>query len=380
MIAFAFSLAACDRGNHADPASHAVPAPIASVARALGVDAADLEPGNPRDPPAPSGDLKAELDTFANIDACVKDHARMDALVGDALEAIGYDTFLRDACRVLDAAAARDTTRCRAIDASALRARCEATVAEIAGTPDACPWEITSRPTRGRAPACLAIASRDDRLCAGAADPLTRATCEATTKHDDAPCAALPLPQDHARCARDADRWRRATPADESGPEALVASGALQVDGLVAGKRLDVDLAPALARGVVLVERIDGVRFTVGPLTDAGPGFVASSPHVRATLALELLVPAGAKDARVERAELLAPGKPPLATPTAHSTLKAKLDKLERRRGGVVTLQIDGVLGDATATSRLHAELTTFVRDIVQAKDLLAADANAGMR
>jgi hypothetical protein len=49
-------------------------------------------------------------------------------------------------------------------------------------------------------------------------------------------------------------------------------------------------------------------------------------------------------------------------------------------RGGAVVLQIDGGLEDASATSRLHGALTTFVRDVVQAKDLLAADANAGMR
>jgi hypothetical protein len=101
------------------------------VERLLHVDAGDLEPA--LDPPAPPGDLKTELDEFTTVDACVQQRARLDPLVGDALDAIGYDTFLRDACRMLDAAKAQDDRRCEAIDASILRERCKATVAEIIG-------------------------------------------------------------------------------------------------------------------------------------------------------------------------------------------------------------------------------------------------------
>src|ERR1019366_5592349 len=43
-------------------------------------------------PPAPAGDLKAEIARFTTLDACVNERARVDPIVGDALEAIGYDT------------------------------------------------------------------------------------------------------------------------------------------------------------------------------------------------------------------------------------------------------------------------------------------------
>jgi hypothetical protein len=389
----ASALGGCDDDRRRAPAPGDVPpapaAPVASVARVLGVDAAELEPTV--DPPAPAGDLKAELDAFTTVDACVTSHARVDPLVGDALEAIGYDTFLRDACRMLDAAKARDAKRCEAIDASSLRGRCEATVAQIAGTPDACPWELPTRRALGRDAACVAIAARDPRLCAGEGDSAARATCEATLRHDTAPCKNLPLRADQARCARDAERWRTATPAVDTKSEPLPApAGRLRVEGGDAGAPIEADLAVDLAHGVVLVEQRDGVRLVVGPLTESGVGFVAPSPQHRASLALELFVMGGggssahgahahagegtakegAPPARIERAELLLPGHLALATPASSSTLVAKVNELERARGGAVSFTVDGTIGSAEATWRVHAEATTFVRDVVTAAAL----------
>ncbi|HEX3772045.1 MAG TPA: hypothetical protein VHV30_14315, partial [Polyangiaceae bacterium] len=120
-----------------------------ALARALGLDGGLDDSLDPVDPPAPAGDLKAEIAHFTSVDACVVERARVDPLVGDALEAIGYDTFLRDACRVVDAAKANDPGRCAGIEASSLEARCRATVAQTGGRPDACPWESPSRPDRG---------------------------------------------------------------------------------------------------------------------------------------------------------------------------------------------------------------------------------------
>jgi hypothetical protein len=380
-------LAGCDgdHGHGAPPAStEPPPAPVASIAHALGLDAGELEPSV--DPPAPAGDLKAELDAFTTVDACAQQHARVDPLVGDALEAIGYDTFLRDACRMIDAAKARDPKRCQAIDASMLRGRCEATVAEFAGDPDACPWVLPTRRTLGRDAACVAIASRDARLCAGVGDSGTRATCEAIVRHDAAPCAKLPLRADQARCARDAERWRTATPPAEASAEAMAApAGKLHVEGGDAGAPVDVDLGPDLAHGVVLVEQRDGARVVVGPLDDAGVGFVAATPQRRASLALELFAPTAGKDTRIERARLLVPGHLPLATPAASSTLRVKVTKLEHARGGGVTLTVDGDLGSPEATWHVHAEGSTFVRDVVKAAALYDAalprfGIDAGMR
>src|SRR5262249_57692027 len=90
----------------------------ARVAEKLAIDAAVTEP---IDPPPQAGDLRGELDAFTTIDACVNQHAALDPLVGDAIRAIGYDTLLRDACRMLDAAKRDDPKPCDAIDPSPLR-------------------------------------------------------------------------------------------------------------------------------------------------------------------------------------------------------------------------------------------------------------------
>ncbi len=161
LVLTSLALAGCNRADEGRHGYEAEPVPVASVAKALGVDAASLEVAV--DPPAAAGDLQAEIQGFGGIDACVEQKAHLDPLLGDALEAIGYDTFVRDACRVLDAAKAGDPARCDAIDASSLRRQCVSTVAVSKGDADACPWNIPSRPEDGRDTWCLAMAARDPR-------------------------------------------------------------------------------------------------------------------------------------------------------------------------------------------------------------------------
>ena len=364
------------------------------MAKLLGIDAGELEA--PVDPPAPAGDLKTEIDRFTSVDACALERSRLDPLLGDALEAIGYDTFVRDACRVIDAAKAKDASRCKAIDASSLEARCRATVAEVAATPDACPWESVTLPARGREPACLAVASRDARLCAAVADPIERATCQAKLARDDRLCVGLHARTAMSRCIRDADRWRGVLASAGAGWSApdppLAVAGRLHADPIdplnpIDGKdgkdrtqgarALDIDLAPDMAQGVTLVQHRDGVRLVLGPLSETGLDFVAASPHVGGSLALELLATAGAQgkapSVRIERAELVVPGRPAVSTPGAQSTLKVTLDKLDAARASPVTVVVEGDIGAAGSSWRLHAELTTFVRDVVRATDLYGA-------
>ncbi len=408
--AFCFS---CDAPD-GRPGQSAAPPPLsgpgetpASMARLLGVDAGELEA--PVDPPAPPGDLKAEIDRFTTIDACALERARLDPLLGDALEAIGYDTFLRDACRMIDAAKANDPGRCAAIDASSLEARCRATVAEVAGAPDTCPWQAASRPTRGRDARCVAVASRDVRLCAAVTDPLERATCEATLGQGDGSCAKLATRAAQSRCARDAARWHNilASAGTNAGAQAgtganagagagerkqaIVVAGKLHVetsDRSNAAEVIDVDLAPDLARGVTVLEQRDGARLSLGPLTETGLDFIAPSPHVRASLALELFVVAGSHGAgptaRIERAELVVPGRSPLSTPGAQSTLVAKLDKFETGRASPFTVVVDGDISGAGSSWRVHAEATTFVRDLVRPSDIYSGSprpvTDGGMR
>ena len=388
--------AACDEPDTPgrQRAGAEAPAPIASLAGLLGVDAGELE--GRVDPPAPAGDLKAEIERFTTVDTCVEERARLDPVLGDALEAIGYDTFLRDACRVMDATKANDASRCDAIDSSALATRCRATVAEVAGNPDACPWEIADRPARGRVPRCVAVATRDPRLCAAVTDELERATCEATLAQSEASCLKLRGHGPRARCTRDAARWRTVilAGAADSGAEPLVIAGALHVTradvldaATTAAGTLDVNLTPDLERGVTLVEERDGTRLVIGPLAETGLDFIAPSPHVRASLALEVTVPSGPSmlegagarvSARIERVELLLPGRPPMTTPGAHSTLVAKVDRLVRARGGAVKVVLDGDLDAAGSSWHLHAEEATFVRDIVRSRDVYGGISRLG--
>ncbi len=336
------------------------------------MDAAELEPSV--DPAAPAGDLRSELDHFTTVDACVKERRLLDPLVGDALDAIGYDTFLRDACQVIDAAKAADPKRCQGIDASALQDHCRATVAEVGGNPDGCPWRFATQPTRGREAACVAIASRDPRLCAAESDSRARATCEAVIAGSSAGCRLLFSHQERDRCARSVERWRAVLPRPDAGrkePDGggpLVTEGTLRVEG--AGNGALADLRPALARGVVLVEQRNGVRVVVGPLTDDGPGFVVPPPQVSPTFGLEIFVPSAPISAdgapRIERAELIMPSRPALATPGVESSLSLRLEAFDVSRGGAIKIVVAGDLGGHDTGVHLRAEEATFVRDVVK--------------
>ncbi len=388
-------LHSCDDDRRPRPPAVGV-APLASVARWLQVDANALDPGV--DPPALAGDFESEVERFSTVDACVKEHAGIDPLVGDALEAIGYETFLRDACRVLDAAKAKDGRRCEAIDASSLRARCVATVAEILGAADACPWEAPDRPTRGRDPLCVAIASHDTRLCAALRTAAARASCEAMAAPDDTPCAGLTSTVEQERCARNAHRWRNAlaraatssvaTPARSGSP---VGAGELRIEVDDAGPPTEESLASELEHGVVVIEQRDGARFVIGPLSESGLGFVVPAPAERATIALQLFVrgasrgatvgagspsgatsPGRANAAIVERVELVVPGRAPLGTPLAHSALVATLDELEAVRGGAVRFSLEGAIENASGHFEVHVRGATFVRDVVKASAIYA--------
>jgi hypothetical protein len=354
------------------------------MAAVLGVDAQELE--SKADPPPPAGDLASDINAFTTIEACVESRKPMDPLLGDALDAIGYETFLRDACRVLDAAKAQDGRLCAAIDASVLRERCNATVAEVAGQPDTCPWEVAARPENGRDAACVAIALRDRRLCAGANRGAARATCEAIAAQDTAVCGRLPgrAPQD--RCVRTARRWKTTMAAPREALRPLVSAGVVAFSQVSAAEGdasvTTVDFGPDLERGVVLVKQRDGIRFTIGRPAGAGAEAIGPSPHLSASLALDLFVPSerGVTSATLERAVLLVPGRTPIAALPTRSTLQAKLENFEPARAGTLKLAVDGDMKDAESIWHVHAELTTFVRDVVRSAEILGSESDSNER
>ena len=155
-----------------------------------------LEAGvEPSPPSAPLGSLREEVEGFTSLDACAKRVASVDPLLGDALDALGYDELARDACRVLEALAKRDVNKCAPILASPLRARCETDVATLVGKPDLCPQS-----SLGRDPICLARARRDPRLCEAIA-LADKPTCKAMVTGDASACGG------DVRCERQVQRW-----------------------------------------------------------------------------------------------------------------------------------------------------------------------------
>lgn len=372
VAACAACLGACDEKKEAPSpgAAASAPAAPASVAALLGIDAGLLETA---DPPPPAGDLKAELERFVNVDTCVRERANMDPLVGDALRAIGYDTFLRDACRLLEAAKDKKRESCDRIDSSALRSRCQSWVAMIAQTPDACPFLFDGVPTRGRQVTCLAVAGKDPRLCAGEPRTAPRATCEAMTTRDDARCDAL-LAGDKPSCKREVTRWRAllAPPLDAL-PKLPVPRGKLVVKGdgdTPNPATAEADLASELARGAVVVTSRDRARVELGMIGESETTRMAPSPNRRPRLGVAVLFEPGptSRDAPkplLERLELEVPGEATLVHPSARCDCRLTTARVDKTRGGEVVVSLTGTVGSGTRSYKIDVELATFVRDVV---------------
>jgi hypothetical protein len=333
------------------------------------------------DPAPPPGDLKSEIDGFTTLDGCVKTHARLDPLVGDAIEALGYDTLLRDACSIVEAAKALDVRRCAVIEVSSLRERCVATVAEVAGKADACPWEMPGRPLRGRDPACLAIAARDARLCAAVVQASEREACVAVAAGEPAACNKLPREADRARCARAAARWRTLLTIAAPRPR-LAVTGKLHLEA--AGETpFDSDFAEELERGLVVEEQNAGLRLRVGSALGSGMDDLD-----RDKVVVELVVPPvdpaqatpPAPAVRVERLDAIVRGhRVTLVSPARATGITVKVTSLERARGSRVELSIAGVFGDGPSAANAHVELQTFVRDVVRPADVYSMPLHLGL-
>jgi len=353
------------------PAASVSPASPASVMALLGLDAGALS--ETTDPPAPPGDLKAELDHFVSVDSCVKERANIDPLVGDALRAIGYDTFLRDACRLLEAAKDHSREKCDRIDSSALRSRCQSWVAMVAQTPDTCPLQFEGIPMRGRNVMCLAVAGKDPRLCTGEPRTAVRATCEAMAMQDAARCDVL-LPNDMPSCRRELARWRTLLVPPLSGLAKLpIARGKLIVKG-EAGTAdpptTEADLASEFARGGVVVTSRERARVEVGMIGESETSRIAPSPNRRARLGIAVLFEPGAtpKDPPkpvLERLELEIPGEATLVSPSARCDCRITTARADRTRGGEIALAVQGTLSAGNRTYKIDVDLATFVRDVV---------------
>lgn len=358
---------ACDEEPRAERGA-AIPSESAATLAGL------LEGGPALDPPRPPGDLRADLDAFTTVEACAAKRASVDPLVGDALDAIGYETFLRDACRMLDAMKSEDTRKCEPIDASSLRARCRARVAMVARRPDDCPARSDAAPRLGRDPTCVAAALRSPALCVG--EPRSRrASCEALVRRDGAKCSALPR-ADKEPCEREAKRWHNVLVGEAVLASVPPSAGELELHG--AAGRADpaetrVDLALEVESGVVLTTAAREARFELGVLGFSGVASRSVGPQVRTRVALAIVLPAKG-DPYVGRLELGIPGGVTLACdgPDAGTkvgsspcALALKIEKLDRTRAGAVELSLVGRAGAPPQAFDVKLHARSFVRDVV---------------
>ncbi len=373
------SVVACDDKASKRPfgpaATDVAPPPASSgIAATLGAIGADAGPLDLVDPPAPAGDLAKELEAFVNVETCVSQRAAIDPLLADALRAIGYDTFVRDACRLLEAAKDKKRETCDRIDASSLRSRCKAWVAMLAQTPDACPLLFEGLPARGRGATCVAIAGKDPRLCLAEPRPSQRVTCDALAARSEAKCEAL-TGVDRAACVREVTRWRALLPTPLDGlPKLPEAKGKLVLAGEAGTadpKVTEVDLAPDVGRGAVMTAGLrDRLRVELGVLGESESARIAGAlnKRTRVGLVVTLDAPRGATKEvtpTLDRFELEVPGELPLVSPPGKCECRVTRAHLDKTRGGEVSVAVEGTLAGAGRTYKVSFAATTFVRDVV---------------
>lgn len=349
--------------------SDGVPTPplaASNVAAALGIDA-DLPPQP--DPSAAPGDLASDVKEFTTLDDCVASHAtKMDPLIADALLSFGYDTFVRDACRQIDAAKSQDARKCDAIVASDLADHCRATIAMIAGKPDDCPFSDSNK-ANGRVPTCIAAALRDPRFCISE-DGDRRPSCNAIVAHDPGQCDVVPK-SEIARCRRPGERLASSLPPAQSNLSALPkASSKLDLTAL-AGTQLTAPGSATLQydveKGVAISIGAIETTFSFGPSREDAAFPVEVTPSSSLRIGFEMRVTNSAKqETKIKNVVLEIPGGVRLGDAQMSAAPKIKITQLEKNRGGAVEFTIDGEIGNAPQGFAFHLEVRTFVRDIVK--------------
>ena len=327
------------------------------------VDAASLT--LPIDPPAPAGDLKSEVAGYTTLDACVSARAKtLDPLLSDTLDALGYDTFLRDSCRVLEATRAEDAGACGPIVASQLRARCADWVAIARADPAVCPLE--GAPEEGRDPLCLAVSARNEHACL-AVPRDRRPTCVALIRRDPRACAGSV----HAdACAREVARLRDLVAArdpDARPPPFTPPAVRLELHAVDGGTEPSVGNASLVAlaeRGIVTVRGKKATTVSLGDGTELGTTSYVPPARGGADVSLRLRGTEGGA-MEIEHLELSVPGAGILVVPGVSWDGKVRLDGDLSTRGAPCHLVIDGTIGVPPLAYHLLLDVQTYLRDVV---------------
>jgi len=312
------------------------------------------------DPSPRTGDLKSEVESFTTLDACVKARAPIDPLLGDAIEALGYDTLTRDSCRILQALSSRSVDACKPISSSQLRARCESQVAIVLGDPNLCPVNGGGGSLVTREPVCLARANRDERLCT-AAGIVERARCKALVLGQTGACGR------DASCVRDVERYRSLLEKPVSHPD-VPAHMRVEIaaePGTPEPNVRSFDLDDVAATGVVIGVSRGKTRLALGaPLTAAW--LPPDSPAAVPRAFFEVAVPSGgdagqALAATDVRLDLSLPRVGLFSALMANES-KVDVEQLSVAPGGRVKLAFTAVLRDVPRAFRVKLDIETFVR------------------
>ena len=359
VAALPFLALACDRQSPPKepplppkPAQPAIEARLQDDLRKLSLEAG-IEPPSP---PPPSGSLLDEIEAFDSLDACTERLASVDPLLGDALDALGYESLVRDACRLLEALATRDPKRCAPILAGPLRARCEADVATLVGNPEICPQS-----SAGRDPLCLARAHRDARYCS-ALSHAEKTSCEAIVSGNPSLC------NEDAHCRRQIARW---APFFESPVESTPFAAELFVEVENAdGSVVDFDLGDLSAKGAVVRKTKGRYEISLGT-KPVGAVVKAAEPSMPIGFFLFKL-PLHSKDVGSlpldpleARFELLVPGFGLLTSAGGQAKGAFHLTRFSPEPGGEIAFELEAKVADAGRVLPLRAKVRTFVRDLV---------------
>ena len=291
----------------------------------------------------------------------------LDPLLSDTLDALGYDTFLRDSCRLLEATQAEDAGACRSIVASQLRARCADWVAIVRVDPSACPLE--GAPEEGRDALCLAVAARNEHACL-AVPRDQRSTCGALIRRDAHACAG----STHAdRCTREVERMKDlvGTRVPDGAPPPFTPPAArLELRGGDGGPDAPVSpgsgagLVSLAEGGVVTVRGKKMVTVRLGNETELGTTSYVPPARGGAEVSLRLEGAEGGAMA-VAHLELSVPGAAILVVPGVSWDGKVRVDGDLSTRGAPCRLVIDGTIGVAPRTYHLALDVQTYIRDVV---------------
>lgn len=357
----------CDDRPSQDPPDEPPKPPIrpratgdASLAELLGLDAGDIVPNVPADPAAPPGDLKSEADAFTTLEACVESRAAFDPVVGDAVDALGYTTLKRDACRVLEAVKTKSPQPCEAILSSSLKQHCASTVAVTLGDPMLCPLVGPNHDAL-----CTAFARRDDRLC-DTTEREDRMVCRAVLSRDPKVCG------DDDRCRRRVQRWKSLLPERVDRPEL--------------GSKAHAEVAERIEGGTLPTERIELLRTVNGATMRLGPAgshlvigegdpktwpppAIVSTPrfHLRMLTSKEVIrqgrhtIPAEAVEI-----ELLVPRRIKLSSETLEGPVLLDVDLLGTNLSDPVRFTLEADMGPSHRKFRVKLVINTFVRDVVK--------------